>query len=781
MEPNNKHSEIRKLIEEGDYENAFRQFIAKKPDSALTEEAERLYARFSQNEKDHGKQLANSSHWKTEQREIVDDLINLLDKADAPPTAYISFVRRPPLVAHLVLGRKEDLKVIADCFEQGDHLLLLNGMGGVGKSTLAGFYMERLGHRYRHIGWVRYTGNLANDLARDLTDQVALGFSEDLRNNFDRLDPETKFDTLMRHLERLPGPNLLIVDNLNTLEDAEDCAARSTQFPHGWKLLITAREHNEGMPHHSVGVLNLDDARRLFLRHCPQTSSEHTQLDSLLEHVGRHTLVVEFLSKTTKTQGWTPEKMLDRLKAQGLTHLDTKAEVATAHNKNQRANLVTYISALFDINLSTLTEPERWLLANLSVLPNFAHAYSVLEEMLFYPVPDSEGVTSSHTLTKPSSPDDLYPLLNDLTAKGYFEKLRTRRPTHAKLEEPAPEEDGFYMHPVMGEVIREKEKPDVVVYGEMVEYFIEKYLFDSSIKNPALAFHWIVYGEVLANRLIEGESTATIANNISRCLYTQGNLLAALEWQLRAKNILEKIVEENHPDLATFYNNLSLIYRRLNQIELAFEFLLKSITIRKMILAENNPLLAQSFNNLSQYYHDIGDLEEALNFQQKAKDIWEKAFGVSHPDIATSYGNIAMIYKDLKDFKEAINWQDKAIAVAIDTLGENHPDLGIFYNNLSEIYREQMEISLAIEWQKKSIDNREKTLPGGHYQLAMSYLNMATLLSEINILNEALHYIQQAVNIFQCNLPEGHPYIRNAFHWLAHIQARAAAASGEEQ
>lgn len=58
MEPSNKHIEIRKLIEEGDYEIAFRRFIAKKPNSALTEEAERLYALFCQNEKDHARQLA---------------------------------------------------------------------------------------------------------------------------------------------------------------------------------------------------------------------------------------------------------------------------------------------------------------------------------------------------------------------------------------------------------------------------------------------------------------------------------------------------------------------------------------------------------------------------------------------------------------------------------------------------------------------------------------------------------------------------------------------------
>jgi tetratricopeptide (TPR) repeat protein len=771
MEPSNKHSEIRKLIEEGDYENAFRQFIAKKPDSALTEEAERLYARFSQNEKDHIKQLTDDGQWWGERVEIVNDLVNLLDKADAPPTSYISFVRRPPLVAHQVLGRKEDLKVIADCFEQGDHLLLLNGMGGVGKSTLAGFYMERMGHLYRHIGWVRYTGNLANDLARDLTDQVALGFSEDLRNNFDRLDPETKFDTLMRHMERLSGPNLLIVDNLNTLEDAEDVAARSLHFPHGWKLLITAREHNDGMPHHSVGVLNLEDARKLFLRYCPQTSNEHTQLDSLLEHVGRHTLVVEFLAKTTKAQGWTPEKMLARLKAQGLTHLSTNATVATAHAKNQRQNMVAYISALFDINLSTLNQNERWLLANLAMLPNFAHAYSVLEEMLFF---EDEYTKKNERFDK----DDLYPLLNDLTAKGYLEKLRTRRPTHPKLEEPAPEEDGFYMHPVMGEVVRDKEKLSIEKLLSILGYFIEMFHRANSLTNPAFVSPWLAYGDALASYLPEHGLLGALANNLMVVHFAQANFSSALKWQLKSVEIREKTLPKDHPHLAQSYNNLALIYNTLDDFSMALKSIEKAIVIRKKQLPEESEELAESYVNISSILMKQDNLNEAMEWLIKAIEIQDKIPSYNRQGLAISYSNLSKIYLAKVEIPLAIEWQQKANSILEKTCENNHPLLAMSYNNSSLIYKAQGDLDTALLWQQKAIAIQERVLGENHPDRAQSYWNMAGILDAMDNPTKALPFIQRAVGIFQRSLPEGHSRIENALSWLEGIQARAEAAGG---
>ena len=102
MQTENKHSEIRQHIAEGETQRAFSQFLELTKGNALADEAERLYARFTQNENELKKGIAASKEALPERDEIINDFINLLDKADAPLPVYLSFVKQPPLAADKV-------------------------------------------------------------------------------------------------------------------------------------------------------------------------------------------------------------------------------------------------------------------------------------------------------------------------------------------------------------------------------------------------------------------------------------------------------------------------------------------------------------------------------------------------------------------------------------------------------------------------------------------------------------------------------------------------------
>ncbi len=58
MQPENRHDEIRQLIAEGETPKAFSQFLALTKGSALADKAEKLYARFTQNENELKKGVA---------------------------------------------------------------------------------------------------------------------------------------------------------------------------------------------------------------------------------------------------------------------------------------------------------------------------------------------------------------------------------------------------------------------------------------------------------------------------------------------------------------------------------------------------------------------------------------------------------------------------------------------------------------------------------------------------------------------------------------------------
>jgi tetratricopeptide (TPR) repeat protein len=73
-------------------------------------------------------------------------------------------------------------------------------------------------------------------------------------------------------------------------------------------------------------------------------------------------------------------------------------------------------------------------------------------------------------------------------------------------------------------------------------------------------------------------------------------------------------------------NQLSLLYKDMGQLDRALEYQLKAMAIREKILSADHPSLAQSYNNLSAIYFNLGRIQEALDYAQRAVAILEKLF-----------------------------------------------------------------------------------------------------------------------------------------------------------
>lgn len=72
----------------------------------------------------------------------------------------------PPFLPEVFLGREDDLQRIHDkLFAPGGHLLLLvNGEGGVGKTSVASKYFHQYQHKYAHVAWVLSEKSIAGAL-----------------------------------------------------------------------------------------------------------------------------------------------------------------------------------------------------------------------------------------------------------------------------------------------------------------------------------------------------------------------------------------------------------------------------------------------------------------------------------------------------------------------------------------------------------------------------------------------------------------------------------------
>ena len=90
---------------------------------------------------------------------IRNDFLELLSKIEAEEeghqewfdTIALNHILKPPT---LFLGREEKMQEVADALIGCKFTLLLNGLGGIGKTALALEFMNKQKGDYRNIAWV---------------------------------------------------------------------------------------------------------------------------------------------------------------------------------------------------------------------------------------------------------------------------------------------------------------------------------------------------------------------------------------------------------------------------------------------------------------------------------------------------------------------------------------------------------------------------------------------------------------------------------------------------
>ncbi|MEO1628997.1 MAG: NB-ARC domain-containing protein, partial [Bacteroidota bacterium] len=199
---------------------------------------------------------------------------------------------RSVLSPDLFIGRDKDLTEVHRKLFQDDHnaLLLVNGQGGVGKTTLASHYYHQYEGEFQHLAWVLVENSLI-DAVLTLASRLGLSFDP-------KMLPEERFQHLVEHMRNLEGPNLLIIDNANGMEDLKEniLGLRSlTNF----KLLITTRIETLGSSRmHRVGHLDKTSAFSLFYTLYKELdASSGNTLEQIFAAVDYNTLVIELLAK----------------------------------------------------------------------------------------------------------------------------------------------------------------------------------------------------------------------------------------------------------------------------------------------------------------------------------------------------------------------------------------------------------------------------------------------------------------------------------------------------
>jgi len=144
----------------------------------------------------------------------------------------------PPINTKFI-GREADLKAIEENLSSDNVVCVVNGIGGVGKSELSYKYLHENKDKYNAIAFIEFT-----EESRSVEETFYFKFQDTFK-----LTEKDTLETIIKKLQGLKKPNLMVLDNLLNNDDFKKIEALNTNFD----LLITTREKLD-----SPNILNLE-------------------------------------------------------------------------------------------------------------------------------------------------------------------------------------------------------------------------------------------------------------------------------------------------------------------------------------------------------------------------------------------------------------------------------------------------------------------------------------------------------------------------------------------
>lgn len=342
----------------------------------------------------------------------------------------------------------------------------------------------------------------------------------------------------------------------------------------------------------------------------------------------------------------------------------------------------------------------------------------------------------------------------------------------------------------------EKAVPDCTSCSEFISHFLKMDIDKEIIflKREALASE----AETIVRQLKE-ESSEEYASIISQCALFLKNMETnvyrrqlQVDIHSKALKIREQILGLNHPDTAASFNSLGICYENMGRLDLGVMYLHVALQIRKKTLGENHPDTAASYTDLGSIYKHFGDRElddeilwhfykkqnkgrtisnndidkqnksneywvNGMEYMEKALRIRQQILGENHPDTAASFDKIGDYYETIGDWRRGIEFLEKALEIRIRTLGEYHPDTAASYDLLGRWCERIGDPEKEPAYLEKALEIRRRILGEEHADTAASYNKIGDFFENIGNPAKGLEYMEKALKIRQQVLGENHP------------------------
>lgn len=346
-------------------------------------------------------------------------------------------------------GREEEINAALDAFKAGKQVVVLRGLGGFGKTTLATeIARESEARSFLNCPQIVYLQDIiqktsfSNSNNKPLSELVSsVTYSERVYDNLQYLAEADKYEHKLNALRKLPETVLLVIDNYNTLSQYD---INNLLFNLKCRILITTRSMAE-IESSKVEILpNIDKldkslAYEMFCEnHGGKVDAEEFSL--LYDSVGGHTITLCIMAKMMAVHDMSIAGLREEMAELGKG----EAKVSFYHNEHRESSTVLgHLTNLFRISDFDDDEKCQKILRAMSLI--------------------SDGTINVKTLISVLKLRNRNEI-NNLIESGWLESR--------KITEDDTTTEYIYLHPILSALMANLLVPTAENSSEMVDYLI---------------------------------------------------------------------------------------------------------------------------------------------------------------------------------------------------------------------------------------------------------------------------------------------------------------------
>jgi hypothetical protein len=218
-----------------------------------------------------------------------------------------------------------------------------------------------------------------------------------------------------------------------------------------------------------------------------------------------------------------------------------------------------------------------------------------------------------------------------------------------------------------------------------------------------------------------------------------------------------RVLGDDHPDTLTSASSLAADFRKLGKFQAARDLQEDTLDRRRRVLGDDHPDTLHSARDLAASLSKLGDARGAEKLDEDALARCRRTVGDDHPDTLTSASFLARDFRKLGKLQDARNLQQDTLARRRRVLGDDHPDTLRSVRDLAATLRELGDARGAQKQDEDALARSRRILGDDNPDTLTSVSSLAADLRKLGRPREAYALLQDTLARRRRVLGDDHP------------------------